>query len=159
MPDRIPQMSPQCRGPQESSALCQLQELLAGARCHEAILSLQAGALEVQCGLNNSDVMRNLEKRWSTPPETNRTSPLKIGRNPNRKVVFQPSIFRCENVSFREGRHLYFVCYTAMFCITFFSSSMFLILFFDFDFRNVEVPGDFYTFDASLFLEPCSENH
>ena len=23
---------------------------------------------------------------------------------PNRKVVFQPSIFRCENVSFREGK-------------------------------------------------------
>jgi len=28
-------------GPQESSVLCQLRELLAGARCHEAILSLQ----------------------------------------------------------------------------------------------------------------------
>ncbi len=36
-----------------------------------------------------------------TLPETN-SSPLKIGL-PNRKVVFQPSIFRCENVSFREG--------------------------------------------------------
>lgn len=33
---------PQHRGPQESSVLCQLRELLAGARCHEAILSLQA---------------------------------------------------------------------------------------------------------------------
>ena len=35
-----------------------------------------------------------------TLPETN-SSPLKIG-HPNRKVVFQPSIFRGENVSFRE---------------------------------------------------------
>ena len=36
-----------------------------------------------------------------TLPETN-SSPLKIG-HPKRKLVFQPSIFRCENVSFREG--------------------------------------------------------
>ena len=27
---------------------------------------------------------------------------LKIGQGPKRKLVFQPSIFRCENVSFRE---------------------------------------------------------
>ena len=32
--------------------------------------------------------------------ETN-SSHLKIG-HPKRKLVFQPSIFRCENVSFRE---------------------------------------------------------
>ena len=39
-----------------------------------------------------------------TPPETN-SSPLKIGI-PNRKVVFQPSIFR-GYVSFREGNRIY----------------------------------------------------
>ena len=38
-----------------------------------------------------------------TPPKTN-SSPLKIG-HPKRKLVFQPSIFRC-HVSFRDG---YFV--------------------------------------------------
>ncbi len=37
----------------------------------------------------------------NTLPKTN-SSPLKIG-HPKRKLVFQPSIFRCENVSFREG--------------------------------------------------------
>ena len=37
-----------------------------------------------------------------TLPETN-TLHLKIG-HPKRKLVFQPSIFRCENVSFREGK-------------------------------------------------------
>ncbi len=37
---------------------------------------------------------------YNTLPETN-SSPLKIGL-PKRKVVFQPSIFRCY-VSFREG--------------------------------------------------------
>ena len=31
------------------------------------------------------------------------SSPLKIG-HPKRKVIFQPSIFRCENVSFREAK-------------------------------------------------------
>ena len=36
-----------------------------------------------------------------TLPETN-SSPLKIG-HPQRKLVFQPSIFRGEDVSFREG--------------------------------------------------------
>ena len=35
-------------------------------------------------------------------PKTN-SSPLKIG-HPRRKLVFQPSIFRGENVSFREGK-------------------------------------------------------
>ena len=39
-----------------------------------------------------------------TLPETN-SSPLKIGL-PNRKVVFQPSIFR-GYVSFREGIYIY----------------------------------------------------
>ena len=34
-----------------------------------------------------------LKKPSSTPPETN-SSPLKVG-NPTRKIVFQPSIFRC----------------------------------------------------------------
>ena len=38
-----------------------------------------------------------------TLPETN-SSPLKIG-HPKRKLVFQPSIFRCY-VSFREGIYL-----------------------------------------------------
>ena len=45
----------------------------------------------------------------TTLPETN-SSPLKISL-PNRKVVFQPSIFR-GYVSFREGnqqKHLFFV--------------------------------------------------
>ena len=38
-----------------------------------------------------------------TIPKTN-SSPLKIGRNPRgNEKVFQPSIFRGENVSFREG--------------------------------------------------------
>ena len=37
----------------------------------------------------------------TTLPETNGL-PLKIG-HPKRKLVFQPSIFRGENVSFREG--------------------------------------------------------
>ena len=38
-----------------------------------------------------------------TPPETN-SSHLKIG-HPERKLGFQPSIFRC-HVSFREGKHV-----------------------------------------------------
>ncbi len=38
-----------------------------------------------------------------TLPETN-SSPLKIG-HPKRKLVLKPSIFRFENVSFREGTH------------------------------------------------------
>ena len=38
---------------------------------------------------------------YHTLPETN-SLPMKIG-HPKRKLVFQPSIFRCENVSFREG--------------------------------------------------------
>ena len=42
--------------------------------------------------------------RNGTLPKTN-SSPLKIG-HPKRKLVFQPSIFRC-HVSFREGRSLY----------------------------------------------------
>ena len=44
---------------------------------------------------------------FCTLPETN-GSPLKIGF-PKRKVVFQPSIFRCY-VSFREGRWFLFFC-------------------------------------------------
>jgi len=43
-----------------------------------------------------------LEKQRKCPPETNK-SPLKIG-HPKRKLIFQPSIFRCPNVSFREGK-------------------------------------------------------
>ena len=44
-------------------------------------------------------------KQIYTLPETNRTSPLKIGRDPKgNEKVFQPSIFRCY-VSFREGIH------------------------------------------------------
>ena len=44
------------------------------------------------------------------------TSPLKIGRAPKgNEKVFQPSIFRCENVSFREG--IYDVC--IIYCIYF----------------------------------------
>ena len=40
-----------------------------------------------------------------TLPETN-SSHLKIGLNAPKGngLVFQPSIFRCENLSFREGR-------------------------------------------------------
>ena len=38
----------------------------------------------------------------TTLPETN-SSPLKNRPGPERKLVFQASIFRCENVSFREG--------------------------------------------------------
>ena len=50
---------PRHRGPQESSVLCQLRELLAGARCHEAILSLQAWNLwQIQCILISVDVDR-----------------------------------------------------------------------------------------------------
>ena len=41
------------------------------------------------------------DRLWVTLPETN-SLPLKIGRDPNRKVVFQPSIFR-GYVSFRES--------------------------------------------------------
>ena len=45
-------------------------------------------------------VWGNKKHQKTTLPETN-SSHLKIGL-PNRKVVFQPSIFRGENVSFRE---------------------------------------------------------
>ena len=54
-------------------------------------------------------------RKSTTLPETN-SSPLKISL-PNRKVVFQPyqpSIFRGENVSFREGnqqKHLTVFCF------------------------------------------------
>ena len=41
-----------------------------------------------------------MTKRAPTLPETN-SSPLKIG-HPQGKLVFQPSIFRCENVSLPE---------------------------------------------------------
>ena len=41
---------------------------------------------------------------YTRDPETN-GSHLKIS-HPKRKLVFQPSIFRCENVSFRDGRVL-----------------------------------------------------
>ena len=30
-------------------------------------------------------------------------TPLKIGQKKRKEIVFQPSIFRCETVSFREG--------------------------------------------------------
>ena len=44
------------------------------------------------------------ETRFNTLPETNGKTHLKTGRNPKgNEKVFQPSIFRCENVSFREG--------------------------------------------------------
>ena len=43
-------------------------------------------------------------QRSYTLSETNMTSSLKIGRNPKgNENVSQPSIFRCENISFREG--------------------------------------------------------
>ncbi len=48
----------------------------------------------------NSWQVLKVDLIWFTLPETN-SSPLKIG-HPKRKVVFQPSIFRCY-VSFREG--------------------------------------------------------
>ena len=49
---------------------------------------------------NAPPVLTELQHSLFTPPETN-SSPLKIG-HPKRKLVFQPSIFRCY-VSFREG--------------------------------------------------------
>ena len=42
------------------------------------------------------------DKLRTTLPETN-SSHLKIGDPKRKRIVFQPSIFRCENVSFREG--------------------------------------------------------
>ena len=37
-----------------------------------------------------------------SPPETN-SSPLPGNSSQKERIVFQPSICRCENVSFREG--------------------------------------------------------
>ena len=49
------------------------------------------------------EVSRIWPKAISTIPKTN-SSPVKIGRNPKgNEKVFQTSIFRCENVCFREG--------------------------------------------------------
>ena len=47
-----------------------------------------------------------------TLPETN-TSPLQ-GSHPKRKLVFQPSIFRCY-VSFREGVYIYIFIYLSIY--------------------------------------------
>ena len=41
-------------------------------------------------------------------PETNSLPTQKIGGDPKRKAIFQPSIFRCENVSFRLNSNLQF---------------------------------------------------
>jgi len=43
----------------------------------------------------------DLPPKGLTLPETNIDPKISL---PNRKVVFQPSIFRGENVSFREGK-------------------------------------------------------
>ena len=48
----------------------------------------------------------NMAKKWLTLPETNFfVAPARVAkRAPKGKAfVFQPFIFRCENVSFREG--------------------------------------------------------
>ena len=47
-------------------------------------------------------IYRKINVHKCTLPKTN-SSPLKIG-HPKRKFIFQPLIFRCENVSFREGK-------------------------------------------------------
>ena len=47
-----------------------------------------------------------------TLPEAN-SSHLKIGHPKRKRIVFQPSIFRCENVSFRQGIKCIIVKYFA----------------------------------------------
>ena len=47
-----------------------------------------------------------------TLPEAN-SSHLKIGHPKRKRIVFQPSIFRCENVSFRQGNKCIIVKYFA----------------------------------------------
>ena len=63
------------------------------------------------CGFFAADFLdplkRHSENNWRSMKELlslKLTWTLKIGL-PNRKVVFQPSICRGENVSFREGKH------------------------------------------------------
>ena len=75
---------------------------------HIASLPLEAGLLPEPkqyssvCFFGGKDIVgKVLGVAAVTLPETNIA--LKIGL-PDRKVVFQPSIFRGENVSFREGR-------------------------------------------------------
>ena len=44
-------------------------------------------------------------KRKCALPETNIAPARKPFHKETMKLIFQPSIFRCENVSFREGRY------------------------------------------------------
>ncbi len=72
--------------------------------------TISGGSLGFQGPINSSNLVfgcRACQVWRFTLPETNIFAP-ENRPGPNRKVVFQPSIFRGENVSFREGRHIFF---------------------------------------------------
>ena len=59
--------------------------------------------------VNHLPSLKLTVRPWTLP--TTSSSPLKMG-HPKRKLVFQPSIFRCKRlVCFREGIPLVFVCF------------------------------------------------
>ena len=54
-------------------------------------------------GENRKKYLKPTSSLEVTLPEIN-SLPLKIGQAPKGNSIFQPSISRCENVSFREGK-------------------------------------------------------
>ena len=81
------------------------------ARIQNGTLLVQLGWISTSCCLIRRWVCQAPQKMIiccfndiMTLPETN-SSHLKIGF-PKRKLIFQPSIFSCENVSFVEGNQL-----------------------------------------------------
>ena len=88
--------------------------------CGKSCTCFEGFSTAISSGCQQKNVEKTLHKRsgsslnegcvsffFKLPSRKLTFSPLKMGRNPKgNEKVFQSSIFRCENLSFREGTNI-----------------------------------------------------